>query len=92
MLPVVGWANSDHLETLHKAWNSIATNKNGPAPSEVLVRTLQQGPQGSEEQPDLEIRMWLQSQDDTGQELVAEVLAEDALKDIHRRRLWAYAV
>jgi len=88
----IEWANSDHLETLQKAWKCIAANKNGPASNEVLVRLLQQGPQGSEEQPDLAIRMWLQSQEDTGRELMAEVLAEDVLEDIHRRRLWAYAI
>lgn len=88
----IEWANSDHLDALQKAWKSIAANKNGPAPNEVLVRLLQQGPQGSEEQPDLAIRMWLQSQEDKGQKLMTEVLEEDALEDIHRRRLWAYAI
>ena len=88
----IEWANADHTDTLQKAWKAIAANKDGPVPSEVLVRILQQGPKGSAEQPDLAIRIWLQSQEDTGHQLMADVLARETLDDSHRRRLWACSI
>lgn len=88
----IEWEKSVHLDMLYKAWKAIAVSKDGPSPSEVLVQLLQQGPQGSEDQPDLAIRTWLQSQEDTGHELMEKVLTRETLDDSHRRRLWACSI
>lgn len=88
----ISWDKPEHLDVLQKAWTAIAANKKRPAPSEVMVRILQRGLLGNTEQPDLAARIWIQSQQDKGHELMANLLASNALEDTHRRRLWACSI
>lgn len=88
----IAWDERESLDTLQKAWMAIAVAKHAPAPYEVMVRILQKGPLSSTEQPDLAMRMWIQSQQDGGRELMVSLLTSEALEDGLRRRVWAFSI
>jgi hypothetical protein len=88
----IDWADEKQLDALQKAWNAVASNKAGPYVNETMVGILQKGQLGSTDTPDLAVRMWAESQEDSGQSLMRRLLVEKDLDDSYRRRLWAFSI
>lgn len=85
----VDWNNAEQRAHLAEAWAATTTDRVDLLSTTAAV--LKKGAQGSEEEPDAALRLWLDALGAKRGEVLANVMRHPDLEDTHRKRLWLQA-
>ncbi|MGE8175411.1 KAP family P-loop NTPase fold protein [Pseudomonas fluorescens] len=92
LLTPIDWTSQDHISALQSAWSNITKMMIDQARTDTSMRILAKGPIGTEAEPDLALRTWLEAQPDSGTALLTSLITGQDIGDVHRSRLWKQAV
>lgn len=81
-------ADEDGTKALLQAWSRMAGVLVPEQRVSVTLSILEKQPKGTDDEPDLCLRLWLEAQGETRADLLKEVLLSEGLNDEQRLRCW----
>lgn len=88
----IDWENSEHQTLLSQAWSSIIQTMDLEELIQTTNHLLKMGLNGSEEEPDYALRLWIDVQTDNLSDILKNTLIQTNLDDNHRHRIWRQTI
>lgn len=80
--------NEKHRNLLFQAWSAIIQHYDREKMVQTINHILDKGIRGPEDEPDMDLRLWLDALGESRHEILLSTITQPELNDEYRRRLW----